>query len=134
MFFQQNLMYIILGYRWVDLDTYIGHMTHLKNGLFSTEPPNYMEVIDGINHAILQLTAMIGEAISARERWPPHVAAGNAAAYVLAIDSKLESLHKQCKLAIKVGDELWITHCERMICLLEAKEAREMEGGHWAWY
>ncbi len=39
-FFQWNLIYIILGYRWVDLDTYIGQMTHLKNGHFSTRPPN----------------------------------------------------------------------------------------------
>ncbi len=43
-FFQQNLIYIILGYRWVNLDSYIGHMTHLKNGHFSTEPPNVEQV------------------------------------------------------------------------------------------
>jgi hypothetical protein len=38
-----------------------------------------MEVIDGINCAILQLAAMIGEAISARGCCPPPAAAGNAA-------------------------------------------------------
>jgi hypothetical protein len=86
--------------------------------------------IDGINCAILQSTKMIGEAISAREHHPPPVAAGNAAAYVPTINSKLELLHKQCKLAIEVGDELWIPHCRRMIRLLEAKEAKEVERGH----
>jgi hypothetical protein len=89
-----------------------------------------MEVSDGINRAILQSTAMIGEAISARGCCPPLAAAGNAATYVPSINSKLELLHKQHKLAIKVGDELSIVHCERMICLLEANEAREMDGGH----
>ena len=89
-----------------------------------------IEVIDGINCAILQSTKMIGEAISAREHHPPPVAAGNAAAYVPTINSKLELLHKQHKLALEVGDELWIAHCRRMIRLLEAKEAREVERGH----
>jgi hypothetical protein len=89
-----------------------------------------MEVIDGINCAIFQSTLMIREAISARGHCPPPVAAGNAAAYVLTSNSKLELLHKQCKPAIEVGDELLIAHCKRMIHLLEAKEAREMEGGH----
>jgi hypothetical protein len=65
-----------------------------------------MEVIDGINRAILQLTAMIREAISARGCCPPPAAAGNAAAYVPTVNSKLELLYKQCKHAIEVGDEL----------------------------
>jgi hypothetical protein len=89
---------------------------------------NNMEVIDGINHAILHSTVMIEEAIRARERCPPPVAAGNAAAYVPTINSKLESLHKQCKLATKVRDQLSIAHCKKMFCLLEAQEARKMEG------
>ncbi len=65
-----------------------------------------------------------------RERGPLPAAAGDAAAYVPMIDSKLELLHKQRKLAIGVGNELSIAHCERMIHLLESNEAREMEGGH----
>jgi hypothetical protein len=89
-----------------------------------------MKVIDGINRAILQSAAMIKEPISAREHRPPPAAAGDTAAYVPTIKSKLELLHKRHKLAIEVGDELLIAHYERMICLLEAKEAREMEGGH----
>ena len=44
-FFQKNFIYIILGYRWVYMDTYIGHMTHLKNGHFSTGPPNIAGVV-----------------------------------------------------------------------------------------
>jgi hypothetical protein len=91
-----------------------------------------MEVIDGINCAILQSTAMIGEAISAKGCCAPPAAADNTAAYVPTIDSKLELLHKRHKFAIKVGEELSIAHCKRMIHLLEAQEAREMEGGHWA--
>ncbi len=38
-FFQQNFIHIILGYRWVDLNTYICHTIYLKNGYFSTGPP-----------------------------------------------------------------------------------------------
>ncbi len=38
-FFQQNFIYIILGYSWVNLGTYFGHTTILKNGDFSTGPP-----------------------------------------------------------------------------------------------
>jgi hypothetical protein len=36
-----------------------------------------------------------------------------------AADRKLESLLKQRKLAIKVGDQLSIAHCEKMIRMLE---------------
>ncbi len=39
-FFHYNFIYIILRYRWVDMDTYIGHMTHLKKCHFFTVPPN----------------------------------------------------------------------------------------------
>jgi hypothetical protein len=49
-----------------------------------------MEAVGGINCAILQSTAIIGDAISASEYFPPPATAGNAAAYVLTIDSKLE--------------------------------------------
>ncbi len=91
---------------------------------------NNLEVIDGINCAILQSPEMIGEAISARGHCPPPAAAGNAAYYVLMINLKLALLHKQHKLTIKVEDKLLIAHCKRIICLLIAKEAREMEGGH----
>ncbi len=85
-----------------------------------------MEVIDGINCTILQLTAMIGEVI--RARGAAAVAAGVTGGAVAA-HRKLELLFKQPKLAIEVGDQLLITHCERMICMIEEKEAREMGGG-----
>ncbi len=38
-FFKQNFTCIILGYRWVDLDTYIGHTTHLKKWSFFHQTP-----------------------------------------------------------------------------------------------
>ncbi len=45
------------------------------------------------------------------------------------LNCKLESLHKRCKFAIEVDGQRSISHCERMIILLEEKETREMEGG-----
>jgi hypothetical protein len=44
-FFLQTFLYIILGYRWVDLGTYFGHMTHLKKWLLSHQNPYYMAVM-----------------------------------------------------------------------------------------
>ncbi len=85
-----------------------------------------MEVIDGINCTILQLTAMIGEAI--RVRGAAAMAAGGTGG-AAAADCKLEMLLKQRKLAIEVGNQLSIIYCKRMICMMEEKEAREMEGG-----
>ncbi len=53
-FFKQNLIHIILGYRWVDLDTYIGHIWPIwKNGHFSTGPPTS-------GRPPLQCLAMVG--------------------------------------------------------------------------
>jgi hypothetical protein len=86
---------------------------------------NNMGVIDGINHAILHSTTMIGEALKARGA--VEVAANGTGGATVA-DRKLELLLKQCKLAIKVGDQLSTTHCKKMIHMLEEKEAREMEG------
>jgi hypothetical protein len=85
-----------------------------------------MEVIDGINHAILQLTMMFGEALKARVM---AAVAANGTGGAAAADCKLELLLKQRKLAIKVGNQLSIAHCEKVICTLQEKEAREMEGG-----
>ncbi len=85
-----------------------------------------MEVIDGINCAIIHLTTMIGEALKARGA---AAVAANGTGGAAAADCKLESLLKQRKLAIEVGNQLSITHCEKMIRMLEEKEAREMEGG-----
>ncbi len=42
-FFRWNFIYIILGYRWVDLDTYIGQMTHLKKWSFFHRTNPYHE-------------------------------------------------------------------------------------------
>ncbi len=84
-----------------------------------------MEVIDGINQAIIQSTSMIGEALKARGA--AVVVEGRTGRAEVA-DRKLELLPKWRKLAIEVGDQLSIAHCEKMICMLEDKEAREMEG------
>jgi hypothetical protein len=67
---------------------------------------------------------MIGEALKARAAVAEGGTGGAAAA-----DCKLESLLKQCKLAIEVGNQLSIAHYKKMICMLEEKEAKEMEGG-----
>jgi hypothetical protein len=85
-----------------------------------------MEVIDGINCAILQSTTMIGEALKARGA---AAVAVNGTGGAAAADCKLELLLKRHKVAIEVGDQLSIAHCKKMICILEEKEAREMEGG-----
>ncbi len=42
-FFRWNFIYIILGYRWVDLDTYIDQMTHLKKWSFFHRTPYLKE-------------------------------------------------------------------------------------------
>jgi hypothetical protein len=70
------------------------------------------KVIDCINCAILHLTTMIGEALKARGTVAV-VANGSGGAAVA--DCKLELLLKRCKLAIKVGNQLLITHCKKMI-------------------
>jgi hypothetical protein len=56
------------------------------------------------------------------------VATANGTGGAAAADRKLESLLKRCKLAIKVGNQLSIALCEKMIRMLEKKESREMEG------
>jgi hypothetical protein len=85
-----------------------------------------MELIDSINCTILQLTSMIREALKARVA---AAAADGRTSGAAAADHKLKSLLKQCKLAIEVGNQLLIVHCEKMISMLEEKEARETEGG-----
>ena len=56
------------------------------------------------------------------------VAAGEIGVGRGDLNRKLELLHKQRKLAIKVGNQRSIAHCNRIIHILEEKEAREMEG------
>ncbi len=85
-----------------------------------------MEVIDGINCAILHLTTMIGEVLKARGATA--VATNGTGGGGVAADCKLESLLKRHKLAIKVGNQLLTAHCKKMIRMLDEKEAREMEG------
>ncbi len=65
-FFQQNFIYIILGCRWVDLDTYIGQIAHLKNGHFPTEPPNTM-VLTYLVHRTHILSTVLNSS-----QHPPH--------------------------------------------------------------
>jgi hypothetical protein len=94
-----------------------------------------MEVIDRINHAILASTNMIGEVIRAKGAMAAgRVAMANAAAggtgAAATLDTKLEFLQKQCKLAIRVGDSMLIAHCKWMIHMMEEKKLREMEGGN----
>jgi hypothetical protein len=60
-----------------------------------------MEVIDGINCSILQLTTMIGEALKARG---VVAVAANGTGGAAEADCKLESLLKQRKLVIEVGN------------------------------
>jgi hypothetical protein len=43
-FFSTKLYIHHIGVWWVDLDTYIGHMTHLNNGHFSTRPPSLCRI------------------------------------------------------------------------------------------
>ena len=85
-----------------------------------------IEAIDGLNRAMMATTKLIGEAIRARgERM---AAAGGRGDGGGDLDRKLESLHKRRKLAIEVGDQRSIEHCDRIIHILEEKEAREIEG------
>jgi hypothetical protein len=85
-----------------------------------------IEAIDGLNRAMMATTNLIGEAIHTRgERM---AAAGGRGYGGGDLDRKLESLHKRCKLAIEVGDQRSIEHCDRIIRILEEKDAREIEG------
>ena len=91
-----------------------------------------IEVIDGLNRAIIDSTKMIGEALlraSASRGDRAVAAAGGSGGRDGNLDSELESLHKRLKFAVEAGDQRSISHCERMIRFLEEKEAREMEGG-----
>jgi hypothetical protein len=85
-----------------------------------------IEAIDGLNRAMMATTNMIGEAI--RMRGERMAAAGGRGDGGDDLDRKLESLHKQHKLAIKVGDQRSIKQCDRIIRILEEKEVREIEG------
>jgi hypothetical protein len=94
-----------------------------------------MEVIDEINHAILALMNLIGEAIRAKGasavvRVSTAAAVAGGTGDTRTDDAKLELLQKQCKLAIEVGDSMLIAHCKRMIRMMEERELREMEGGN----
>ncbi len=96
---------------------------------------NNMEVIDRINHAIMALTNLIGEAIrgkgaSAAVRVSTAAAAAGGTGTTTTLNAKLESLQKQHKLAIEVGDSMSITHCKRMIRMMEERDLREMKGGN----
>jgi hypothetical protein len=93
------------------------------------------EVIDGINCAIMASTTMIGKAIKAKGAmalaWVAMATATTGGTSVTrTLDAKLESLQKQRKLAIDVGDQMSITHCKQMIRMLEEREMRAMEGGN----
>jgi hypothetical protein len=44
------------------------------------------------------------------------------------LEAVISIVHKQRKLAIEVGDQRSIAHCDRIIRILEEKEAREIEG------
>jgi hypothetical protein len=69
---------------------------------------------------------MIGDAVKAR--WVDEKMAGaSGGGGTVETERKLELLHRQCKLAIEAGIHESIARTERMIRLLEAKEAREME-------
>jgi hypothetical protein len=74
-----------------------------------------MEVIDGINHAILASMNLIGEAIrmakgaSAAVKVSTVAAAAGGTSTTTTLDAKLELLQKQHKLAIEVGDLVWCT-------------------------
>jgi hypothetical protein len=85
-----------------------------------------IDTIDGLNRAMMETTNMIGEVIRARgERM---AAAGGIGVGGGDLDRKIVSLHKRRKLAIEVGDQRSIAHCDRIIRILEEKEAREIEG------
>ena len=72
---------------------------------------------------------MIADALGARARGTAMTAVGRDGGGESAeTDRKLESLHQRRKLAIDVGDQVLIAHINRMICIMEEKEAREMEG------
>jgi hypothetical protein len=86
-----------------------------------------IDVIDGLNRAILQSTQKIGEALQNQGVMAAAAGIGSGSEAV-DLDLKLESLHKRRKYAIDVGDLQSIAHCERMIRLLEEKVVKEMEG------
>jgi hypothetical protein len=83
-----------------------------------------IDVIDGLNRAMLETTTMIWEALRAR---CGRRGGGGFEAAENSLDRKLESLHKQRKLAVEAGDHRSIAHAERMIRILEEREAKEME-------
>jgi hypothetical protein len=103
---------------------------------------NNMEVIDWINCTILASTNMIEEAIRARDTAAARgaaargakaaaVAGGTGTARTIHVCLSCFTLYKQCKLAIEISNQISIAHCKRMICMMEEKEAREMEGGNY---
>ncbi len=76
---------------------------------------NNMEVIDGINRAIMALTKLIGEGVkakgaSAAVRVSTAAAATGGTGATTTLDTKLELLQKQRKLAIEIGDLKSIAH------------------------
>ncbi len=85
---------------------------------------NNIDVIYGLNRAILETTTMIGEALCARSGRGGDVGFKTAEN---SLNCKLELLHKRRKLAVKAGSHRSIAHAERMICILEEREAKEME-------
>jgi hypothetical protein len=96
---------------------------------------NNIEVIDGINHAIMASANMIEEAIRAKgttaaARVAMATAAASGTGAMTTLDAKLELLQKQRKLAIEVGDSMSIAHCKQMIRMMEEREMREMDGGN----
>jgi hypothetical protein len=97
---------------------------------------NNIKIIGGINCAILASTNMIGEAAiraigtAAARSAKAAVAATGRTGAATTINSKLELLHKQCKLGIEISNLISIAHCKQMIHMTEEKEAKEMEGGN----
>ncbi len=85
-----------------------------------------IDAIDGLNRAMMETTNMIGEAICMRGK--RMAAVGGIGVGGGDPDLKLELLHKQCKLAIEMGDQRSIAHCDCIIRILEEKEVREIEG------
>ena len=72
---------------------------------------------------MLKTTTMIGEALQARSGG----GGGGEAAENNNLNRKLELLHKRRKLAVEAGDHRLIAHAECMICILQEREAKEME-------
>jgi hypothetical protein len=91
-----------------------------------------MDAIDGLNRAMNDTARMIADALGARARGTATAAVGRdgggESGESAETDRKLKSLHKRRKLAIDVGDQVSIAHINRMIRIMEEKEAREMEG------